>query len=60
MVDVQRKKSSSTSIEVDISYNEHEAQFKMDDWAFVSEMMEEFKKKQIEEYVKADTIEVPL
>ncbi|KAJ8068954.1 hypothetical protein OCU04_002635 [Sclerotinia nivalis] len=59
MVEIHKKKSSSTSIRVAIGYNEYEAQFNMDDWAVASDMIEEWKKKQMEDYVGDDTIEVP-
>ncbi|KAI9641627.1 hypothetical protein NHQ30_009481 [Ciborinia camelliae] len=59
MVEVHRKKSSSTTINVAIAYNEYEAQFNMDDWAVASDLIEEWKKKQMEDYVEDDTIEVP-
>jgi hypothetical protein len=52
------KKNSSTYIEVGIAYTEHEAKFNMDDWALASGMIEETTKKQMEDYVKDDTIEV--
>ncbi|KAB8296278.1 hypothetical protein EYC80_009051 [Monilinia laxa] len=59
MVEINRKKSSSTNINVAISYNEYEAQFNMDDWEYASDKIEEWKKKKMEEYVEDDTIEVP-
>ncbi|PQE20005.1 hypothetical protein CJF31_00006542 [Rutstroemia sp. NJR-2017a BVV2] len=59
MVDVQRQKSSSTHVDVAISYNEYEAQFNMNDWERVSDVIDEYKKKQMGEYVNNDTIEVP-
>ncbi|KAF7865368.1 hypothetical protein EAF04_006345 [Stromatinia cepivora] len=59
MVEVHKKKSHSTSIHVQISYNEYEAQFNMDDWAVAADLIEEWKKKQMEDYVGDDTIEVP-
>ncbi|KAG4026372.1 hypothetical protein MFRU_041g00170 [Monilinia fructicola] len=59
MVEINRRKSSSTTINVDISYNEYEAQFNMDDWEYASIRIEEWKKKKMEDYVEDDTIEVP-
>ncbi|QSZ37275.1 hypothetical protein DSL72_009369 [Monilinia vaccinii-corymbosi] len=59
MVEIQRKKSSSTTINVAISYNEYEAQFNMDDWAVAADAIEAWKKEKMEDYVKDDTIDVP-
>jgi len=59
MVEVHRKKSSATYLDVAISYNEYEAQFNMDDWAHASGLIEEYKKKQMEDFVNEDTITVP-
>lgn len=59
MVEIQRKKSSSTTIEVAIAYNEYEAQFNMDDWAIAAEMIEDKKKEEFEDFVGDDTIKVP-
>ncbi|TGO63376.1 hypothetical protein BCON_0013g00220 [Botryotinia convoluta] len=60
MVEVQRKKSSSTTINVPIAYNEYEAEFNMDDWTQASDMIEEWKKRQMEDHVKNNTIDIPV
>ncbi|THV50257.1 hypothetical protein BGAL_0158g00160 [Botrytis galanthina] len=59
MVEVQRKKSSSTTINVPIAYMVYEAEFNMDDWTQASDMIEEYKKSHMEDYVKNDTIKIP-
>ncbi|KAF7932929.1 uncharacterized protein EAE97_008696 [Botrytis byssoidea] len=58
MVEVQRKKSSSTTINVSIVYNEYEAVVNMASWTQVSDMIEEQEKYRMEDYVKNDTIEI--
>ncbi|CAD6444191.1 364f033d-6362-4fa4-a8ae-f7c9077b382a [Sclerotinia trifoliorum] len=40
MVEVHKKKSTSTSINAAIAYSEYEAQFNMDDWAVAFDMIE--------------------
>ncbi|TGO84112.1 hypothetical protein BPOR_0547g00010 [Botrytis porri] len=60
MVEVQRKKSSSSALNVIISYNECEGKFNIKEWTQASGMIEESKKKKMEDYVKEDTIEIPL
>lgn len=59
MVEVHRKKSSVTTIDIEISYNEYEAQFNMADWELAAEAIEEQKKKEMEDFVNNDTIDVP-
>lgn len=59
MVEIQRKKSSLTTIDVAIAYNEYEAQFNMNDWETASDLIEEWKKKKMEDFVGDDTIDVP-
>ncbi|PQE27089.1 hypothetical protein CJF32_00000055 [Rutstroemia sp. NJR-2017a WRK4] len=58
MADVQRQKGASTHLDVAISYNEYEAQFDMNEWERVSDVIDEWKKKQMTEYVEKDTTEV--
>ncbi|TGO10906.1 hypothetical protein BTUL_0122g00160 [Botrytis tulipae] len=58
MVEVQRKKSSSTTINVPIAYSEYEAVVNMDFWTQASDMIEEQEKIQREDYVKNDTIKI--
>ncbi|TGO35908.1 hypothetical protein BHYA_0141g00030 [Botrytis hyacinthi] len=58
MVEVQRKKGSSTTMNVPTAYNEYEAGFNVDDWTQVSDMIEKERKSQMEDFVKNDTVEI--
>ncbi|KAF7935613.1 hypothetical protein EAE99_002593 [Botrytis elliptica] len=58
MVEVQRKKSSSTTIKVHIVYNECEAQFNMGQWESTPNEIELRKEEQMARCVKDNTTEV--